>query len=300
MKNKNIIFSLLGLFLVFSVGSTVFADIKFCGRWCPGNNYADMEHMTNCRSAEVWRCNDKPQETTTTIEGRITTTVTPYDWSYTCPCNYLGCAATNSDGDCTYCNSGGGPCGPVGRYVENKGNTTSNSCKYISSVNVSSWNSCVNGKQSPSDSSAITWASRAGTSCTDAVPVGRDCGVCGAADGQTYGITPTADLCLFGNSTAVTFTNGMWRWDCNPSDSAGGPVGDCRAKGYMDIGLRMSDGGVVKNIAVWAYPANPSPLKIAKGGLVYSVVLVNASNPIATKLKIETADGTKFLGEYLP
>jgi len=158
--------------LVVFCPSKTSADSYFaCGWRCPGDNYADMKNMKNCRVNEYWTCNNQGN-TTVTVTGRVTTVLRWEDWSYVCPCNYLGCRTTNSRGECTTCNSNNGEpcCGPVGRFVPNGQWFISSVCNYISAV--SGWSECVNGMQY---SNKVTWSQTPGTTCSDVPPLSRSC-----------------------------------------------------------------------------------------------------------------------------
>jgi len=64
---------------------------------------------------------------------------------------------------------------------------------------------------------------------------------------------------------------------------------------YLDIGLRLFDGtGIIK---VACEPAGPStsPLRIAKNGTIYSIVLVDVTDPLASKIRIQTSAGIKAI-----
>jgi subtilisin family serine protease len=67
---------------------------------------------------------------------------------------------------------------------------------------------------------------------------------------------------------------------------------------YVDIGLRLYDGTKVVTIACEPEGTLTSPLRIAKNGVIYGIILVDPSDPIASKLKIETISGTKALRKF--
>jgi len=67
---------------------------------------------------------------------------------------------------------------------------------------------------------------------------------------------------------------------------------------YIDCGLRIYDG--TSNIAIACEPAGTltSPLRIFKGSTIYGIVLVDASDPNASKIRIQTSSGIKALRKY--
>ncbi len=67
----------------------------------------------------------------------------------------------------------------------------------------------------------------------------------------------------------------------------------------IDIGLRVYDGNATRTIC--AEPGAPtSPLRIAKNGTTYGIVLVDPGNANASRVRIETSSGTKALKRLLP
>jgi hypothetical protein len=66
----------------------------------------------------------------------------------------------------------------------------------------------------------------------------------------------------------------------------------------IDIGLRVYDGTEIVKIACEPQGTLTSPLRIAKNGVVYGIVLVDPSDPAASKLKIQTSSGTKALRKF--
>jgi hypothetical protein len=79
---------------------------------------------------------------------------------------------------------------------------------------------------------------------------------------------------------------------CNPPDCLINPNDPRCINCLLDIGLRVQEQSSISKISV--YNPDPvggascpvSPLKIAKDGKVYSVVLVDQSNPLASKIKV--------------
>ncbi|MBN2138344.1 MAG: hypothetical protein JW720_11100 [Sedimentisphaerales bacterium] len=64
---------------------------------------------------------------------------------------------------------------------------------------------------------------------------------------------------------------------------------------YIDIGLRIYDGTEIISIACEPEGTLTSPLRIAKDGVIYGVVLVPPSDPTASKVMIETSSGVKAI-----
>lgn len=67
---------------------------------------------------------------------------------------------------------------------------------------------------------------------------------------------------------------------------------------YIDIGLRVFDGEEIIRIACEPEGTLTSPLRIAKNGVIYGVVLVDPSDPHASKIKVKTKSGIKALRKY--
>ncbi len=70
-------------------------------------------------------------------------------------------------------------------------------------------------------------------------------------------------------------------------------------KGFQDIGLRVYNGTQV--VAIAAEPAGTltSPLRIAKNGAIYGIVLVDPGDPNDSGLRIQTNSGIKALRKYV-
>lgn len=66
---------------------------------------------------------------------------------------------------------------------------------------------------------------------------------------------------------------------------------------YQDIGLRVYDGTNIVKIAVEPDTGNPG-LKIAEGGIIYDVVLVNQGDAMDSGVGIQTSSGIKALRKY--
>lgn len=72
------------------------------------------------------------------------------------------------------------------------------------------------------------------------------------------------------------------------------PVGE-----YIDSGLRIRDNGETVAIAAHSEGQLNSPLRIAKNGVTYSLVLVDPNDPTATNVLIKTTNGDiKALAEF--
>lgn len=67
---------------------------------------------------------------------------------------------------------------------------------------------------------------------------------------------------------------------------------------YIDIGLRAYDGANIIKIAAEPLGILTSPLRIFKNGNIYGIVLVNPSDPYASKIRIQTKSGIKSLRKY--
>lgn len=235
-KTAVILFFALTFFVV-EINNARADNPVFCGWYCPGGNYANMTTMTGCRVSEEWRCNNTPQVTTTVVSGRSTTVCTPYDWSYTCPCNYLGCAEYSArtcarrdrrgaciqwnESQCIRCNSNGGepPCSPVGRYVPNTGTICTSGCLRISGIaaGTGTWSACQlsGGTYKQYMTGTPIWETVSGNSCTDVVAPVRTCGVCNATTVATAtSISPT-NLCTSGTATVPAISGNQWIWRCN-------------------------------------------------------------------------------------
>jgi len=64
---------------------------------------------------------------------------------------------------------------------------------------------------------------------------------------------------------------------------------------YVDIGLRMREAGQTVTIACEPAGSVTSPLRIAKGGNIYGIALVDTNNSMASKFRIKTSGGIKAL-----
>jgi len=67
---------------------------------------------------------------------------------------------------------------------------------------------------------------------------------------------------------------------------------------YQDIGLRVYNGN--ETIAIAAEPTGTltSPLRIAKNGVIYGIVLVDPGDPNDSGVRIQTSSGIKALRKY--
>jgi hypothetical protein len=66
----------------------------------------------------------------------------------------------------------------------------------------------------------------------------------------------------------------------------------------IDIGLHVYDGTEILKIACDPQGTLTSPLRIAKNGVIYGIVLVEPSDPAASKLKIQTSSGIRALRKF--
>ncbi len=69
------------------------------------------------------------------------------------------------------------------------------------------------------------------------------------------------------------------------------------AWGDIDIGLRLYDGQKIVKIACEPIGTVTSPLRIARDGTIYGIVLVAPGSPTATGIIIQTASGPKALAK---
>ncbi|MBS3097397.1 hypothetical protein J4209_01230 [Candidatus Woesearchaeota archaeon] len=69
------------------------------------------------------------------------------------------------------------------------------------------------------------------------------------------------------------------------------PFGAC----YQDIGLKIFDGTQTVKIAAEPLGTVTSPLRIAKAGAIYGIMLVDPSDAKASKIRIQTNNGIKAL-----
>lgn len=75
---------------------------------------------------------------------------------------------------------------------------------------------------------------------------------------------------------------------------------DASDRDSSDIGLRVQDGGAVIRIAVELAGTLTSPLRIAKNGVTYGIMLVEPNAPNASHLRISTASGAKAWAKLPP
>jgi hypothetical protein len=66
----------------------------------------------------------------------------------------------------------------------------------------------------------------------------------------------------------------------------------------IDIGLRVYDGTATIRIACEPEGTLTSPLRIAKNGTIYGIVLVAPSDPHASRMRIQTSSGVRALRKY--
>jgi len=67
---------------------------------------------------------------------------------------------------------------------------------------------------------------------------------------------------------------------------------------FVDIGLRVFDGSEIISIACEPEENLTSPLRIAKNGKIYGIVLVDPSDPHASKMIIQTGSGPKAMRKF--
>ncbi len=68
--------------------------------------------------------------------------------------------------------------------------------------------------------------------------------------------------------------------------------------GFIDIGLRVYDGTSAITIACEPQGTLTSPLRISKNGQTYGIALVDPSDPMASKIRIQTSSGIKALRKF--
>jgi hypothetical protein len=77
----------------------------------------------------------------------------------------------------------------------------------------------------------------------------------------------------------------------------GSDIGACEVQSLspagLDIGLRLFDG--TANVTIACETPAVSPLRIAKSGTIYGIILVPTNSPDASKFRVQTASGTKSL-----
>lgn len=119
-----------------------------------------------------------------------------------------------------------------------------------------------------------------------------NCGACGCG-----GIITCSGSCSGSNPAPSNYGQPC---NCAPCGCGGtiqcngacsGPTPSC----YSDIGLRVYDGAAIRRIAAEPSGTLTSPLRISKGGITYGIVLVDPSDPSASKTRIQTTAGTKAL-----
>ena len=102
---------------------------------------------------------------------------------------------------------------------------------------------------------------------------------------------------------AVVFDNKMWvmggdGYDENNNFGSHNDVwysANPVCNGGVDVGLRINDGNGVIKIAAEPTGTLTSPLRIFKSGTIHGIVLVDPSDPNASRLRIRTSTATKAL-----
>lgn len=136
--------------------------------------------------------------------------------------------------------------------------------------------------------------------------------VCGACVGGIEGGL-SSDSCLSKDASVKkascvwNFSNGHWcesdidciNRNCKIASDGKKYCGDFSAEpSAQDIGLRFFDGAKSVKIAVEPEGTLTSPLRIAKNGRIYGIILANPADADASKIKIRTKDGIKALKVY--
>jgi hypothetical protein len=99
-----------------------------------------------------------------------------------------------------------------------------------------------------------------------------------------------------GLSRGTTYYYRAWSYKSGAPDSGySDSYSPALATTYENIGLRISAGSQIISIACEPAGTLTSPLKIAKGGMIYGIVLVDPSNSMASKMRIQTSSGIKAL-----
>ncbi len=128
------------------------------------------------------------------------------------------------------------------------------------------------------------WQIRIGTSsgASDAWDSGKVTGVPGS------GTLPGA---------VVLLPNATYWWSVRVWDSYDLPSAYATDGTFviLDIGLRVFDGTQIVRIATDYVSPTTYPLRIHKGGTTYGIVLVDPSDPDASKIRIQTSSGIKAL-----
>ncbi len=70
-------------------------------------------------------------------------------------------------------------------------------------------------------------------------------------------------------------------------------------KGFQDIGLRVYNGANIVALAAEPEGTLTSPLRIAKNGVIYGIVLVEPGDPNDSGVRIQTSSGIKGLRKYV-
>ena len=139
----------------------------------------------------------------------------------------------------------------------------------------------------------------------------NDPGCSSASDNDEYNAPPCANECAppgsIGCNGSYARTCGNYdadsclEWNSGTYCTYGCSSGVCSpppAPAYRDIGLRLSDGIQTIKIAIEPLGTLTSPLRIAKGGIVYGIVLVDTTDANASKMRVRTSSGIKAMRKY--
>jgi hypothetical protein len=117
-----------------------------------------------------------------------------------------------------------------------------------------------------------------------------------------------AECCGASLSSCISGGDGGVRYKDGDTVSMGGKTYWCTSSATWsttppappsaDIGLKAYDGTGIITIAVEPAGTVTSPLRIAKGGTIYGIMLVDPSDSSASKLRIQTSSGVKALKKF--
>ena len=139
--------------------------------------------------------------------------------------------------------------------------------------------------------------------CSSGSTSQTSCGNCGtktktcssSCSWGDYG-TCTGEGCAAGSTESRSCGSGGTQSRTCSSSCSWSAWGACTGE-FVDIGLRIYNGIGIVSIA--AEPGTPaSPLRISKDGTTYGIVLVEPTDPQASKLIIQTPSGRKALRKY--
>jgi hypothetical protein len=127
-----------------------------------------------------------------------------------------------------------------------------------------------------------------------AYQLGIDTVAGGSAVWDTGMVLSGAQGLVYGGSELLP--NTLYHWSVQVWDQAGNASGWLAAGTFviLDIGLRIWDGEEIVRIAV-DYASAEHPLRIHKNGTNYGIILVDPSDPSASRIRIMTGTGVKAL-----